>query len=73
MVSDTLPSRVGPGFSRDSSTYIEDIEDEGEGFEEDLEGEGDVGDIGDSGVEDTTATSTKTDSVVKKKRRRKKK
>ncbi|XP_011677515.1 tubulin polyglutamylase ttll6 isoform X3 [Strongylocentrotus purpuratus] len=73
MVSDTLPSRVGPGFSRDSSSYIEDIEDEGEGFEEDLEGEGDVGDIGDSGVEDTTATSTKTDSVVKKKRRRKKK
>ncbi|XP_071484715.1 uncharacterized protein [Diadema antillarum] len=76
MVSDTPPSESKDGVDGDMShrRVIEDMEDEGEGFEEELEGEGD---IGDSGVEDAAETqdtlTEKQDTVVKKKKKRKKK
>ena len=81
-MSDTPPNGVRTGLSRGSTSLIEDIEDEGEGFEEELEGEGDADgereDVGDSGVEEEgteaqDAGTGKQDAVIKKKRKRRKK
>ena len=78
-MSDTPQDGVTTGLSRGSTSLIEDIEDEGEGFEEELEGEGDMDgereDAGDSGVEEEVqdAGTGKQDAVAKKKRRRRKK